>query len=120
MKKSQRTNSIVERLYRYLQVTRAKVILWGIFLFPYVIVLVIFQNTTPAWIQQWVYTSSTYLQEVIPSPFPEGEEVLTPTDVDFAQLTLAYFFSTYLWSCIVVESFAIITGSSKRGRTKRK
>jgi hypothetical protein len=120
MKKRAPSNAVAQKLYRYLQVTRGKVILWGVFLLPYVVVLVVFQKTTPIWIQHWVYSSSAYLQRVVPSPFPEGRQVLTPTDVDFSQLTMAYFFSTYLWSCIVVSSFGIIVSSGKARRSKRK
>lgn len=88
--------------FRYIAITRPKLIVWGVFLLPYIWIELTLLPTLPVFLRE---------QVAIPLPQLNGA-AHTPS------LTLAYFGLTYLWSCIFVQSFGILTHSGKRKRKK--
>lgn len=110
----------LDRFRSYLRLTQKKLLVWGIFLIPYVAVMIFYSGALPHWlqvrIQEVIYTSSLSLAKVFPTPNPRlGATQVSIGANDPEQLTIGYFLATYLWSCILVESFGILLGSRSRG-----
>ncbi len=105
---------ITSYLGKYLRITQAKIIVWGFFLIPYVLVIIFYSGVLPPWVQsqiQWhLYSSSLALWKLFPTPIPKvGAAQAMPSNTDPELLTVGYFLVTYLWSCILVENFGTIS-----------
>ncbi len=101
---------LVPYIYAYIGITQAKIIVWGFFLIPYVLIIIFYSGVLPGWLQaqiQWhLYSSSLALWKVLPTPVPQvGAIQAMPVHTDPELLTIGYFLTTYLWSCILVENF---------------
>ena len=115
---------MIRYIKQYLAITQAKIIVWGLFLVPYVLVIIFYSGVLPRfvqiWLQELVYSSSLMLWKVLPTPIMgQGAAQAMPPQSDPELLTIGYFLVTYLWSCILVENFGTISLCLRRRTAKR-
>lgn len=111
---------MLTRLYNYVRVSRVKMVVWGCFLFPFILTLVLSSVLMPRWVRQLVYQASVRLERLVPTTTSRATPATQPgVAVVFDQLAFTYILLTYLWSCILVETFATIRGSTRRDKRTR-
>ncbi|MEP7166524.1 MAG: hypothetical protein ABI758_00920 [Candidatus Woesebacteria bacterium] len=99
---------MIKRFRSYLRVNQAKMIVWGVFMIPYLLAIVYFSSTSPLWVRRGI---EPLIVLVSKSSSLQG----TSNKVGPAELTMGYILVTYLWACILVESFAILRHNGKKG-----
>lgn len=112
MFRKKRQVGLIAYIREYLDITQAKIIIWGLFLVPYVLVIIYYSGVLPTVVQAQIH------QFVITSDLAAvfGTTQIVPRDIDPGLLTMSYFLVTYLWSCILVENFGTMRYCLWHGR----
>lgn len=107
---------LVSYIREYISITQAKIIVWGFFLVPYVLVIIYYSGVLPTVVQTQIKEFAVTSDLV----YLFGTTQIVPNSTDPEILTIGYFLVTYLWSCILVENFGTMRYCLRHGRWETK